>query len=192
MTVMSPLCVFSEATSISCKGTQIPTIKPSIETGQRDAAVDLACTGAMPPPKPPISLWDLLDALQVGVQLQYLLSFFMVFPFEFETQDCCEQLCTGSRALSYHSDLMLLQSFQPMAAQLSKKAALPLAKIFVTGSCRSSKTGPRTHLNWLQKICVRHSVEPLTPHTVIALALHKFRPTIVPSMPPSLGRCLPY
>ena len=33
-------------------------------------------------------------------------------------------------------------SFQPMAAQLSKKAVLPLAKIIVTTPCRSSKTGP--------------------------------------------------
>ena len=30
-----------------------------------------------------------------------------------------------------------------MAAQFSKKAALPLAKILATASCRSSKTGPR-------------------------------------------------
>ena len=47
------------------------------------------------------------------------------------------------RALSYYSDLTLSQEFQPMAAQLSMKAALPLAKILATASCRSSKTGPR-------------------------------------------------
>ena len=35
-------------------------------------------------------------------------------------------------ALSYYSDLTLSQSFQPMVAQLSKKAALPLAKILAT------------------------------------------------------------
>ena len=45
-------------------------------------------------------------------------------------------------ALSYYRDLMLSQYFQPMAVQLSLKAAVPLAKIFVTASCRSSKTGP--------------------------------------------------
>ena len=45
-------------------------------------------------------------------------------------------------ALSYYSDLTLSQSFQPMGAQLSKKAALPLAQIIATASCRSSKTGP--------------------------------------------------
>ena len=50
---------------------------------------------------------------------------------------------TYPRALSYNSDLMLSQSFQPMVAQLSKKAALPLAKILATTSCRSSKTGLR-------------------------------------------------
>ena len=48
----------------------------------------------------------------------------------------------ADRALSYCSDLTLSQSFQPMAAQLSKKAALPLAKILATASCRSNKTGP--------------------------------------------------
>ena len=42
------------------------------------------------------------------------------------------------QALSYNSELTLSQSFQPMAAQLSKKAALPLAKILVTGSCQNS------------------------------------------------------
>ena len=46
------------------------------------------------------------------------------------------------RALSYYSDLTLSQSFQPMAAQLSKKAALPLGKMIATASCRISKTGP--------------------------------------------------
>ena len=45
-------------------------------------------------------------------------------------------------ALSHYSDLTLSQSFQPMAAQLSKKAALPLAKILATAPCRRSKTGP--------------------------------------------------
>ena len=45
-------------------------------------------------------------------------------------------------ALSYYSDLTLSQEFQPMAAQLSMKAALLLAKVLATSSCRSSKTGP--------------------------------------------------
>ena len=39
------------------------------------------------------------------------------------------------RALSYYSDLTLSQAFQLMAAQLSKKAALPMAKILATASC---------------------------------------------------------
>ena len=46
-------------------------------------------------------------------------------------------------ALSYYSDLALSQAFHPMAAQLSKKAAHPLAKILATTSCCCSKTGPR-------------------------------------------------
>ena len=48
--------------------------------------------------------------------------------------------------LSYYSDLMLSQAFQPMAVQISKKVALPLAKILATASCRSSKTGPWAYL----------------------------------------------
>ena len=38
--------------------------------------------------------------------------------------------------------LTLSQEFQPMAAQLSMKTALPLTKILATASCRSSKTAP--------------------------------------------------
>ena len=49
---------------------------------------------------------------------------------------------SGPRALSYYSDMTLSQEFQPMAAQLSMKAALPLAKILATASDRCSKTGP--------------------------------------------------
>ena len=52
------------------------------------------------------------------------------------------------RALSYYSDLTPSQEFQPIAAQLSMKAALPLAKILAKASCRSSNTGP-----WLATHC---------------------------------------
>ena len=62
----------------------------------------------------------------------------------------------GLRALSYYSDLMLSQSFQPMVAQLSKNAALPLAKILVTASCHNSKPG----LNWPHSCMV---VRPIIP-----------------------------
>ena len=69
----------------------------------------------------------------------------------------------GPCALSYYSHLTLLHAFQPMAAQLSKKAALPLAEILATTSCHSSNTGPwcrqdvwtpyRHHcLNWIAEI----------------------------------------
>ena len=51
--------------------------------------------------------------------------------------------------LSYYSDLTQSQSFQPMAAQLSKKAALQLAKIPATVSCRSSKIWPKWHYSKL-------------------------------------------
>ena len=47
------------------------------------------------------------------------------------------------RTLSYHCDMTLSQEFQPMGAQLSLKAVLPLAGFLATASDRSSKTGPR-------------------------------------------------
>ena len=72
--VLSHKCinhVCSEATSISSRGIHMPAIKTSVEMGHRDAAMRLASAGHMPPTKLPISLWDLLDALQVGqVSLQ--------------------------------------------------------------------------------------------------------------------------
>ena len=45
-------------------------------------------------------------------------------------------------ALSYYNDLTLSHSFELIVPQLSKKAALPLAKILATASCCSSKTRP--------------------------------------------------
>ena len=60
-----------------------------------------------------------------------------------------------ARALSYYSDLTLSQEFQPMAAQVSTKAVLPLAKILATASCRSSNTGPRIQL-WMSRHAARH------------------------------------
>ena len=56
--------------------------------------------------------------------------------------------CSFPWALFYYSNLTLSQEFQPMTAQLSKKAALPLAKILETASCRSSNTGP-----WCRPSC---------------------------------------
>ena len=51
--------------------------------------------------------------------------------------------CYSYWALSYYSELTQSQAFQPMAAQLSMKDALPLAKILATAPCNSSNTGPR-------------------------------------------------
>ena len=47
-----------------------------------------------------------------------------------------------ARALSYYSDLTLPPSYQPMAAQPSKKAAHPLAKILANASCAVVIQGP--------------------------------------------------
>lgn len=66
---------FSEATTFSAVGAHMPSIRPSVETGCRDAAVQLACAGETPPARPPISMFDLYDALQV--RLTAVLSFWM-------------------------------------------------------------------------------------------------------------------
>ena len=47
------------------------------------------------------------------------------------------------KCLSLSLSLTLLQKFQPMTTQISKKSALPLARILATASCHSSNTqGP--------------------------------------------------
>ena len=46
------------------------------------------------------------------------------------------------RILSYYCDMTLLQEFQPMGAQLSLKAVLPLAERLATVSDHCNKTGP--------------------------------------------------
>ena len=51
---------------------------------------------------------------------------------------------SAARALYYQRFCDMSQEFQPMASQLSKKAALPLAKIFATCRNNVSNTGPRT------------------------------------------------
>lgn len=54
-----------EATAISNKGVQVPSMKRSYEIGIRDAALQLSCSGDMPSSKHPVNLFDLLQALQV-------------------------------------------------------------------------------------------------------------------------------
>ena len=54
-----------------------------------------------------------------------------------------ESLPTEIRALSHYCDMTLSQEFYPMGAQLSLKAALPLAERIATASDHCSKTGPR-------------------------------------------------
>ena len=63
-------------------------------------------------------------------------------PFRQDLSEWHPQWTSVLWALSYYRNLTLLQAFQPMAAQLSKKAAHPLAKSLATASRRSSKTGP--------------------------------------------------
>ena len=58
----------------------------------------------------------------------------------------------NSRAQPYYSDPTLSQEIQPMAAQLSMKAALPLAKILATVSCRSIRQGLVT----CTFVCIRY------------------------------------
>ena len=68
-------------------------------------------------------------------------------PLYDDFRDCAVQsvlsrLYDWTRWLCHYNDLTLSQSFQPMAAQLSIKFALPLTKILATASCRSSNKGP--------------------------------------------------
>ena len=53
-----------------------------------------------------------------------------------------KQTCFSTRALYYQRFCDTSQEFQPMASQLSKKAALPLAKILATCRNNVSNTGP--------------------------------------------------
>ena len=57
------------------------------------------------------------------------------------TENC--HVSSKTRAQSYYGDLTLSQSFQPMAAQLSKKAALTLAEILATRHVAIVRQGPR-------------------------------------------------
>ena len=57
--------------------------------------------------------------------------------------------------LNYRSELTLSQEFQPMAEQLSMKAALPLAKNLVTASWRSSDTGPWSREGYTANIILK-------------------------------------
>ena len=61
--------------------------------------------------------------------------------------------------LNYHSELTLSQEFQPMAEQLSMKAALPLAKNLVTASWRSSDTGPWNHEGYTANIIIKDIID---------------------------------
>ena len=59
-----------------------------------------------------------------------------------------------------------------MAAQLSMKSALSLAKILATASCRSSKTGPRTALYFRMHVDLSHDwiIFKFVPFLVIWIA----------------------
>ena len=61
-----------------------------------------------------------IEQIQINIFQMYILLWF---------QTCAFHTIARSRALYYISDLTLAQAFQPMAAQLSMKDALPLAEI---------------------------------------------------------------
>ena len=87
----------------------------------------------------------MLQTLKMPTQI---LTFAMLHEFQHSYCPKLMKICSWPNwqgltwALSYYSDWTLSQAFQLMPAQLSKNAALPLAKILVTTWCRSSKTGP--------------------------------------------------
>jgi len=59
------VCVVSP-TALSSLGVQVPSMKPSVELAQRDAAVELSSTAVeCPDDLQPIGLFDMLTALQV-------------------------------------------------------------------------------------------------------------------------------
>lgn len=64
-TVLNDHFNHSEATSMSSRGVHMPCVKPSLETGLRDAATEISCGGSIPPTKYPLNLFDLFDTLQV-------------------------------------------------------------------------------------------------------------------------------
>ena len=76
-----------------------------------------------------IQIWTGLDFSEPSVHAGK-----SVHKYRYDASWCIAKLLQG-RVLFYYSDLTMSQSFQPMAAQLSKKAALPLAKILATASC---------------------------------------------------------
>ena len=67
MVIVWLIChVVSSPTALSARGNHVPSMKPSVELAQRDAAVQLSCTAAdAADDLQPISLFDMLIALQV-------------------------------------------------------------------------------------------------------------------------------
>ena len=60
---------FSSPTTLSSHGSQVPSMKPSVELAQRDAAVQLSCAATdHSDDLQPMSLFDMLNALQVHHQ----------------------------------------------------------------------------------------------------------------------------
>lgn len=60
------LFFFSEATSITTSGYHIPTIRPSTDLGEASAAKQISLAVDMPRTRGPVTLFDLLEALQVS------------------------------------------------------------------------------------------------------------------------------
>ena len=90
------------------------------------------------------------------------MTFLIIFVFIYRNNGKPINLHTWELSCYNDVSLSLSLSFQPMAAQLSKKAALPLAKILAKTSCRSSKTGPRIIYIYRCKI----SPSKPTPYTL--------------------------
>jgi len=56
----------SSPTALSSQGNQVPSMKPSVELAQRNAAVQVSCASVdSTDDLEPISLFDMLTALQV-------------------------------------------------------------------------------------------------------------------------------
>lgn len=58
--------VFSEATTITNSGYHTPSLKPSVDVAEQSAAHELSLADMPPTYRPPISMFDLLETLQVS------------------------------------------------------------------------------------------------------------------------------
>ena len=83
---------------------------------------------------------------------------------------CINRSTIVAWALYYYRFCDTSQEFQPMASQLSKKAALPLAKILATCRNNVSNTGPRA-LSYYSDLTLSQEFQPMAAQLSMKAAL---------------------